>query len=559
MVRTCSWIALVWVGMFLTGLSSASEEIPEHRARQIREAAPDRPRIKPKRPRRVLIWNTPLMEQSPHKGYCIPYGTYAMKTLGRKTAAFEPVVSDDLIMLLPENITRFDAMVMNNSDGPWIRPTDHAMQRLKHYGPAKDAVEHLLRKSLLDYVARGGGIVAYHYAIGANKHWPEFHKMLGAGYWGHPWHEEVGVKVEEPDHALLAAFGGKDFRLTEEIFQFREPYSREKLRVLLSLDTATTNMEVKWIHRKDRDFALAWVRPYGKGRVFYCAFGHRTEIYWNPAILQFYLDAIQFATGDLQGPCVPRQAESRPAPVRQLDARLVEQHEFLGKGGAGQGVALSDEYYYTSNAASICRFDTKWRFIEEKPIRVEGVNHLGAIDYHDGYIWGGLLHGPESGKHDPKRNRSIIARIRASDLTVVQTWDITADVKWIDPVCFDGACLWVGDLSDLGIHRYKLVDGKLVRDGIFRYPKEMGFSQGIRIRGRRLYTIHTFGSMDGLFEFNVPDRLTEASNQPLRVWAIQETRTHLEGFDFVPGHPNAVWHAQGDQMNRHILDGLPSR
>lgn len=123
---------------------------------------------------------------------------------------------------------------------------------------------------------------------------------------GHPWHEEVGVKIEEPNHPLVGAFEGKNFRLKEEIFQFREPYSRKKVRVLLSLDTKTTNMNVPWIHRKDNDFALAWARLYGKGRVFYCVFGHRTEIWWNPTILRFYLDGIQFAIGDLDAPAEPR-------------------------------------------------------------------------------------------------------------------------------------------------------------------------------------------------------------------------------------------------------------
>jgi len=89
--------------------------------------------------------------------------------------------------------------------------------------------------------------------------------------------EKVGIKVDEPGHPLVAAFDGKRFRLHEEIFQFREPYSRESVRVLLSLDTASTNMGVKWIHRRDNDFALAWVKPHGKGRVFYTAIGHRTE------------------------------------------------------------------------------------------------------------------------------------------------------------------------------------------------------------------------------------------------------------------------------------------
>jgi type 1 glutamine amidotransferase len=134
--------------------------------------------------------------------------------------------------------------------------------------------------------------------------------MLGAKFTGHPWNEEVGIRVEEPTHPLVAAFGGKDFRLADEIYQFGDPYNRKHLRVLLSLDTSRTNMNVKEsLGRTDGDFAQAWVKPYGKGRVFYTGFGHRTEIYWNPAILQFYLDGIQFACGDLDAPLVPRTAD----------------------------------------------------------------------------------------------------------------------------------------------------------------------------------------------------------------------------------------------------------
>ena len=285
----------------------AVAQVQPRQAEQIRKAAPDKPRLPPKKPRTVLIWNTPpaLMEKDPHKGYCIPFGECAMKTLGEKTGAFRPVISGDLVMYLPENLKRFDAVVMNNSSGPWIRPTDQDLERLKAYGPDKNAVEQLLRRSLLDYVNGGGGIVACHFAIGANGHWPEFQEMLGAKFTGHPWNEEVGAKLDEPAHPLLAAFGGKDFRLADEIYEFGDPYSRNKLRVLLSLDTKRTNMNVQGIHRKDGDFAQAWVKQYGKGRVFYCGFGHRTEIWWNPTVLQLYLDAIQFATGDLEAPTAP--------------------------------------------------------------------------------------------------------------------------------------------------------------------------------------------------------------------------------------------------------------
>ena len=297
----------------VAGSALAVEDIADHRKKQIRAACPDKPRVAPKQPRKVLIWNTPdhLYARDPHKGYCIPYGLYAMKTLGEKTGAFEPVVSVDLAAFLPERIKDFDAIVMNNSSGAWIAPTDEQMQRpeFKKLGADKQAVEAALRKSLLDFVRGGKGVVAYHFAIGANRQWPGFHELLGATFIGHPWNEEIGVAVEEPDHPLVAAFGGKPFRIAEEVFHYGKPYDRRKLRVLLSVDVPRTNMGVKWIRwdqRSDYDFALAWVKAYGEGRVFYTAFGHRTEMYSNPQVLQFYLDGIQFATGDLAAPTDPR-------------------------------------------------------------------------------------------------------------------------------------------------------------------------------------------------------------------------------------------------------------
>jgi len=298
------------VALLLGVCAAAIGQVTEQQAERIKAAVPDKARVTMKEPRRVLIWITPahLMEKDPHKGYCIPYGTAAFETLGRKTGAFEPVVSGDLAMYLPENIRQFDSIVMNNSSGSWVTPTDADMAKemFKKYGTDKNIVEQVLRKSLLDYVSNGGGIMAIHFAIGANRHWPQFQQLLGATFTGHPWNEEVGITVEEPGHPLVAAFGGKDFQIADEIYQYGDPYDRSKVRVLVSLDPERTNMGVKWIDREDNDFALAWVKSHGKGRIFYTSFGHRTELFWNQRLLQFYLDAIQFATGDLDTPTAPR-------------------------------------------------------------------------------------------------------------------------------------------------------------------------------------------------------------------------------------------------------------
>jgi type 1 glutamine amidotransferase len=313
---------------FAVHLLEAADEIPTHRAKQIFDSAPAAPRAKPARPRRVLIWNTRphLIEKDPHKGYCIPYGTEAFRVLGAKTGAYEPMIGDDLALLLPENIRQFDAIVLNNASGPWIKPTDADMERevFKKVGRDKSEVESALRRSFMDYIENGGGIVSIHFALAANRDWPEFGELVGAKFTGHPWNEEVGVKVDDSAHPLVRAFNGEDFSIADEIYEYGSPYDRSRMRVLLSLDPARSNMGVKWINRKDGDWALAWVKSHGKGRVFNTSFGHRTEIYWNPQILAFYLDAVQFAAGDIIASTAPIAKRGDPpapgsVPVPGLD------------------------------------------------------------------------------------------------------------------------------------------------------------------------------------------------------------------------------------------------
>jgi type 1 glutamine amidotransferase len=323
--------SVVWLACLMLGVAPASVEaqISPHHAQQIRKAAQEvSARVTPKKPRTVLIWNTPphLMEKDPHKGYCIPYGEEALKAIGEESGAFTSVASGDLAMITPENIKQFDAILLNNASGPWITPTAADMEKeaLRKLGSDVPAVEMALRQSFLDFVDNGGGVVCLHFAIAANRHWPQFKELFGATFTGHPWNEEVGVTVEEPDHPLVAAFDGEDFSITDEIYQYGPPFDRAHLRVLMSLDPGRTNMGARWIRRTDGDFALTWVKTHGKGRVFNTSFGHRSQLYSDPQMLQFYLDAIQFAIGDLKAPTAPRGSRpaGKPAPGTQPVAGL---------------------------------------------------------------------------------------------------------------------------------------------------------------------------------------------------------------------------------------------
>lgn len=57
--------------------------------------------------------------------------------------------------------------------------------------------------------------------------------------------------------------------------------------------------------QQDKDFAVSWIRNYGKGRVFYSFLGHNQQTFRNPQVLQHYLAGIQFALGDLQADAAP--------------------------------------------------------------------------------------------------------------------------------------------------------------------------------------------------------------------------------------------------------------
>jgi sugar phosphate isomerase/epimerase len=121
--------------------------------------------------------------------------------------------------------------------------------------------------------------------------------------------EKIFVKVEEPDHPLLQFFPKDGFEYQDEFFRVSDPYSREKQRVLLSIDNAKSNLNrpgyegVK--ERADEDYALAWVKSYGNGRCFYSTFAHDPKIFWNPYALKFYLAAAQFVLGDLDASTLP--------------------------------------------------------------------------------------------------------------------------------------------------------------------------------------------------------------------------------------------------------------
>ena len=269
---------------------------------KMREAAPGKATATPAQPRNVLVCS---LVTADYVHSAIPYGEAALQIIAEKTQAFSVECSNDIALFEPENLNRFDAVFFNNTYGELFLPADFETlpDAQKEALRTRDAA---LKQSLADFVRNGKGIVALHAGLAIFEEWEEWGEIIGGRFDNHPWNKMVTIRVEEPAHPLLQAFKEPEFRVHDEIYQFTGPYSRNLLRVLLSLDLEKTGEpNVAEVHRSDGDFALAWVKPYGKGRVFYCGLGHEHDLFWNPAILRFLLDGVQFAVGDLQADMTP--------------------------------------------------------------------------------------------------------------------------------------------------------------------------------------------------------------------------------------------------------------
>jgi hypothetical protein len=95
----------------------------------------------------------------------------------------------------------------------------------------------------------------------------------------------------------------------DEIYQMKS-FSRDNTRVLLRLDPARLDLSGPKVHRADHDFAVAWAKMHGKGRVFYSTLGHVEENWDNPAVRTMYIEAIRWALGLVNADVTPRPLPS---------------------------------------------------------------------------------------------------------------------------------------------------------------------------------------------------------------------------------------------------------
>jgi type 1 glutamine amidotransferase len=257
---------------------------------QIDAAIPGKAPAAPRKPRKLLVMES--LEGMSHN--TIPLGNVMIKRMGEKTGAWTTVFSNDLSNLKYPKVKEYDAVFLNSIVGEFL----------------PDAA---LRADLVRYVTEGGGIGGIHGTPWASRNWDEFAEMIGAQ--DAPHRIENGVmKVYDKNNPIMAPFNYEDLPFREEYYRFLDEGSTrlrwDKVRVLLTvdLDEKVPNATDKpWTgyKRPDKVYPVAWIREYGKGRVFYNSLGHMPETYTRPEIVSHFLAGIQYILGDLPVDATP--------------------------------------------------------------------------------------------------------------------------------------------------------------------------------------------------------------------------------------------------------------
>ena len=143
------------------------------------------------------------------------------------------------------------------------------------------------RANLKRVVQSGRGLVLVHFACGAFQDWPEFGKLAGRAWdpklRGHDPHGKFAVKITDDRHPVMKAM--KEFETVDELYTCLAGETPIKV-----LATARSKVD-------DKDYPMAFVLDYGKGRVFHSVLGHDVQALDNPEVGRLYRNACAWAAG----------------------------------------------------------------------------------------------------------------------------------------------------------------------------------------------------------------------------------------------------------------------
>lgn len=176
---------------------------------------------------------------------------------------------EDPYFLDSSALQRYDVIVLHFM--PWEQPTPGAKARA----------------NLRQFVRDGKGLFILHFGCGAFQDWPEFRNLAGR-VWdpkarAHDPHGSFRVTITDAQHPITR--GMQSFQTQDELYTC---LTGDKPVHMLA--TARSKVDGK-------DYSMAFVLTYGKGRVFHSALGHDVKAIRNAGASMLFRRGCAWAAG----------------------------------------------------------------------------------------------------------------------------------------------------------------------------------------------------------------------------------------------------------------------
>ena len=163
------------------------------------------------------------------------------------------VVEDPSRLADPE-LQKFDVVVIHFMN--WEKPA-----------PGQQA-----RENLQKFVSDGKGLFVLHFGCGAFQDWPEFRNLAGRA-----WNPKL--RAHDPRGPFRVDIVNRKHPITRGLASFE---TEDELYTCLDGDRPIDLLATSRSKVDGKDYPMAFVFKYGKGRVFHCALGHNVKAIENP-------------------------------------------------------------------------------------------------------------------------------------------------------------------------------------------------------------------------------------------------------------------------------------
>jgi uncharacterized protein len=225
--------------------------------------------------------------------------------------------TDQLTDLNAENLARFDGLLIYAN---W------------------DSIPKPQERALLDFVAAGKGLIPVHCASYCFRNSAEYvDKVVGGQFWRHRM-DTIQTRTVAANDPIMA--GLAPFRAYDETYLHSHLQPDNHILAVRDVKADQAKDLADAGRAGSTEEPYTWTRTYGKGRVFYTAYGHDERTWSQPGFQQLLERGILWAVGD----AVKKQHDDlSPQAFSYKEARLPNYEKRTGPEAYRQQLPLSPE------------------------------------------------------------------------------------------------------------------------------------------------------------------------------------------------------------------------